>query len=92
MSTPALQPFEHDVQGFRIATEARLIRADTFGGVFHVLSDGGMRTLIPPVVVLIPGKWTEEGDAHRAARDYAVLMADDGSLSAVVALRLSVGR
>ncbi len=92
MTLPASQPLPLDVRGFSIVTEARLVRADTFGGVFHVLSDTSRQTFESPVVVLIPGKWKEECDAHRAARDYAAIMAADGSLQAAVALRLSVGR
>ena len=86
------QSLQLDTKGFHIETEARLVRADIFNGVFHVQSDASHQTFDSPVVVLIPGKWMEEDDAHRAARDYAVVMANDGSLQAVVDLRLSIAR
>lgn len=89
---PASQPLRFDTHGFHIEATARVIRANTFGGIFHVLSDDALQTLMPPVVVLIPGKWTDEASAQRAAHDYAVLMAGDGSLRSAVALRLSVAR
>jgi len=88
MSLPVSQAFELEVSGFAIITEARLVCADTFSGVFHVLSESGQQIFQPPVVVLVPGKWEQERDAHRAAKDYAAVMAANGALHAAIRLRL----
>jgi hypothetical protein len=84
------QSLRLDAKGFHIVTEARLVRADIYGGVFHVLSEANHDMFDPPIVVIIPGKWMEEDVAHRAARDYAVVMANNGSLRGAVDLRLSI--
>ncbi len=92
MSLPALQSLQLETKGFRIVTEARLVRADTFSGVFHVLSHNSDQIFEPPVVIFAPGKWSDENDAHHAAQDYAVQMATDGSLAAAVELRQAACR
>lgn len=75
------------VNGFLFNTEARLIRTNVFMGVFHVLSFGDNEVFEPPVVVHAAGKWKTAADAHRAALDYARIMADDGALREAVDLR-----
>lgn len=73
--------------GFLFDTEARLVRTGVFAGVFHVLAFGDDELFVPPVVVHAAGKWKTEADAHRAAREYAIIMADDGALRVAVDLR-----
>lgn len=73
--------------GFHFVTEARLVRGDTLNGVFHVLSCGDQESFDPPVVVIVPGKWNNEDEAHRAAQEYATVMAVNGALRQAVDLR-----
>lgn len=78
---------EIEANGFRFVTEARLVRDDTLNGVFHVLSYGDDECFNPPVVVIVPGKWSNEEEAHRAAEKYATVMAANGALRQAVDLR-----
>jgi hypothetical protein len=79
---------EMETCGYRFFTEARPARGDTLHGVFHVLSYADEESFDPPVVVIVPGKWNSEAEAHRAAEEYAAVMADDGALRQAVNLRL----
>ena len=83
---------EIEANGFRFVTEARLVQADTLNGVFHVLSYGDEESFDPPVVVIVPGKWNNQDAAHRAAEDYATVMAANGALRQAVDLRQLVCR
>lgn len=87
-----IKTMEMQTNGFRYITEARLTRTGIFSGVFHVLSFEDTEIFDPPIVVLSPGKWETEDEAHRAAQEYAVVMADDGALRTAIKVRQAACR
>tara|TARA_R110001599_G_scaffold64023_3_gene178518 strand:- start:92267 stop:92539 length:273 start_codon:yes stop_codon:yes gene_type:complete len=69
--------------GATFQTEARVARTAEYSGVFHLLSVDGT-ICDPPVVVIAPGKWRDETNAHQSAHRHASTMASDGALSALL--------
>lgn len=69
--------------GFTFHTEARRVRSGEFSGVFHLLATDD-DACEPAVVVIAPGKWREENDAHQAAQRHALTMIKDGALTALL--------
>lgn len=73
--------------GYAVSGEARMIRRGVYGGVIRVHATPAGNACDPPVTVIIPGQWKTPEEASQAAFDYAAVMADDGALSAAIALR-----
>lgn len=73
--------------GFSFFTEARSIRPDVYAAVMHVITDASGGRLSPAVVIIAPGHFLNEDDAHRSACEYARLMAKNGALQIAVAVR-----
>lgn len=73
--------------GYAVSGEARMIRSGVYGGIIRVHASPAGTACDPPVAVIIPGQWTTPEEASQAALDYAAVMADDGALSAAIALR-----
>ncbi len=80
------------IAGYAIATEARSVRTGVFSGVFHVGVDRDGRSFSPPVAIIVPGQWKTADEAHRAAADYAAVMAGDGALAVALQVRHTVIR
>lgn len=75
------------IGSYVISTEARLVRTGIFSGVIHVHVRAKGQACEPPVVVIVPGQWNIEEEAHKAAADYATVMVADGALAEAVAAR-----
>ncbi len=75
------------IAGYAISTEARLVRTGIFSGIFHVHAREGGQPCDPPVVVIVPGQWKAAEEAHKAAADYAAVMAEDGALFSAIRTR-----
>lgn len=85
MTQPISTPLTEAVSayGATFQTEARLVRSAEYSGVFHLLSVDDT-ICDPPVVVIAPGKWRDETNAHQAAHRHALTMANDGALSVLI--------
>lgn len=75
------------IEGYPISTEARLVRTGIFSGIIHVHAREDGQPCEPPVAIIVPGQWKSAGEAHKAAAEYATVMADDGALRSAIAAR-----
>lgn len=77
------------VGGYELTIEARLVRSQVFAGVILLTTARDGTPLLPPVIIIVPGQWPSQTAAREAATEYAILMANNGTLEQAIAMRMA---